>query len=143
MLTKITAFTLAAVSYVNCQAFANVEDKGFLNNLEMYPTDKKLEQKIVIHTNFTINNNYPPRGFNFDSNDSSVVQCLDCTINNNKDKTIFDFGDTDITTKAVVFGWGPDYEGLTPATVDIKIKCNLLVDFMYFYNIVPLHGELH
>ena len=73
MLTKITAFTLAAVSYVNCQAFANVEDKGFLNNLEMYPTDKKLEQKIVIHTNFTINNNDPPRGFNFDSNDSSVV----------------------------------------------------------------------
>lgn len=43
----------------------------------------------------------------------------------------------------MVFGWGPDYEGLTPASTDIKFKCNLLVDFMYFYNIVPLHGDLY
>ena len=42
MLMKITALAIAAVSYVNAQAFANVEDRAFLNNLEMYPTDKKL-----------------------------------------------------------------------------------------------------
>ncbi len=142
MLTKITALTLAAVSYVNCQAFANVEDKGFLNNLEMYPTDKKLEQTAV-RINMTINNVPQKSDFNFDSNDTSVVQCLNCTINDHKVKPIFDFGSTDITTQAVVFGWGPDYEGLTPATIDIKIKCNLLVDFMYFYNIVPLHGNIY
>jgi len=43
MLTKITALTLAAVASVNAQAFANVEDRGFLNNFELYPTQKRLE----------------------------------------------------------------------------------------------------
>jgi len=43
----------------------------------------------------------------------------------------------------VIFGWGPDYVGDTPVTNDIKFKCNLLVDFIYFYNIVPLHGDEH
>ena len=46
-------------------------------------------------------------------------------------------------TQATVFGYGPDYEGLIPATADIKVKCSLLVDFLYFYNIVPLHGQEH
>ena len=142
MLTKITALTLAAVSYVNCQAFANVEDRAFLNNLEMYPTDKKLEQSAV-RTNTTINDHKVRPIFDFDSNETSAEQCLDCTINSNKGKNIYDIGTKDITPQAVVFGWGPDYEGLTPATTDIKFKCNLLVDFMYFYNIVPLHGNLY
>ena len=143
MLTKITALTLAAVSYVNGQAFANVEDRAFLNNLEMYPIDKKLEQSAV-RTNTTINDHKVKPIFDFDSNDTSAEQCLDCQINNDKGKNnIIDFDKTNIITEAVVFGWGPDYEGLTPATTDIKFKCNLLVDFMYFYNIVPLHGDLH
>ena len=77
MLTKITALTLAAVSYVNCQAFANVEDRVFLNNLEMYPTDKKLEQTAV-RTNTTINDHGVKPIFDFDSNDTSAEQCLDC-----------------------------------------------------------------
>ena len=141
MLTKITALTLAAVSYVNSQASANLEDRAFLNNLEMYPTDKKLEQ-FVVRPNRTINNHDPPI-FDFDTNKTSAEQCLDCTINNHKGKITFENGTTDIAPQAVVFGWGPDYEGLTPATTEIKFKCNLLVDFMYFYNIVPLHGNLH
>ena len=141
MLTKITALTLAAVSYVNSQASANLEDRAFLNNLEMYPTDKKFEQ-FVVRPNRTINNHDPPI-FDFDTNKTSAEQCLDCTINNHKGKITFENGTTDIAPQAVVFGWGPDYEGLTPATTEIKFKCNLLVDFMYFYNIVPLHGNLY
>lgn len=65
------------------------------------------------------------------------------TINNDKNKVKPIFDKPEMITEAVVFGWGPDYEGLTPATTDIKFKCNLLVDFMYFYNIVPLHGQVY
>ena len=43
----------------------------------------------------------------------------------------------------MIFGWGPDYVGNTPVSNEIKFKCNLLVDFIYFYNIVPLHGDEH
>ena len=42
MLMKITAISLAAIAYVNAQAFANIEDRNFLNNFEIYKVDKKL-----------------------------------------------------------------------------------------------------
>lgn len=188
MLTKLTALSLAAVAYVNCQAFANVEERGFLNDFEIYPVQKRLEQAFL--TNDTINNNdnnkwkwiiqnmtingtynatindYNGNKWkwiienqsanqttnatiysNDDSNwdwiyqNTTVNQTTHATINNHDSvsKTIFD----DSFTGAVIFGWGPDYEGISPVPVtnEIKFKCNLLVDLIYFYNIVPLHGQ--
>jgi hypothetical protein len=43
----------------------------------MYPTDKKLEQTAV-RTNTTINDHGVKPIFDFDSNDTSAEQCLDC-----------------------------------------------------------------
>lgn len=136
MLTKITALTLAAVAYVNAQAFANVEDRAFLGgSMEMYPVEKRLQ------TNYTINNNDRKWDWIIESlNDTSVNQIRNATITDHKTKPIFDFGSDEASTQAVIFGWGPDYVGETPVTADIKVKCNLLVDFLYFYNLVPLHG---
>jgi len=135
MFTKITALTLAAVAYVNAQAFANVEDRAFLNDFELYPTEKRLEQNSL--TNDTINNNDPK--FDWKIIDQTVNQTRNATINNHGSKFELVLNES----VSAIRGWGPDYFGSAPVTNEIKFKCNLLVDFMYFYNLVPLHGDEH
>jgi hypothetical protein len=75
-----------------------------------------------------------------------VGQIRNATINDHKAKPIFDFGD--VSNDAVVLGWGPDYagdiSGLSKEQLrDYQFKCSLLVDMIYFYNLVPLHGKLY
>jgi len=61
-------------------------------------------------------------------------QTRNATINNHGAKI-------DIVEPVSARGWGPDYFGSTPATAEMKFKCNLLVDYIYFYNLVPLHDK--
>ena len=74
-----------------------------------------------------------------DFGSTSVNQTRNATINDIGNIS-FDLNDPVISS---IRGWGPDYFGSTPATAEMKFKCNLLVDFMYFYNLVPLHGDEH
>ena len=75
--------------------------------------------------------------------DTSVGRYRNVNINDHKVRPIFDS-----SIGASVSGWGPDYagdiSGLTKEQLgDFQFNCNLLVDFIYFYNLVPLHSKLY